>query len=186
MECNHNEKYAKNMCKECYYKEWYLKNKLLEKERGARNYKANKKKRLKQGKQWRSDNKVKLKKYYTDKLKSDPQYKLKQILRSSLNRVLKRKQKPKTGSAVKDLGCSMTDFICHLEAKFHCHPITGKQMTWENYGEWELDHIQELDTFDLSIRDQLLVACNYMNIQPLWYEEHLIKTAEYMRNKFFV
>jgi len=46
-----------------------------------------------------------------------------------------------------------------------------------NWGEvWELDHIKELHTFDLTDRDQFLKACNYMNLQPLTIEDHKKKT----------
>jgi len=50
-------------------------------------------------------------------------------------------------------------------------------MTWENYGSlWELDHIQPLSSFDLSDPKQLREACNYVNLQPLWKEEHKAKS----------
>jgi len=75
----------------------------------------------------------------------------------------------KSGSAVRDLGCSISGLKLHLESKFQ------PDMTWDNYGEWHIDHIKPLSKFDLTDRDQLLEACHYTNLQPLWAEENLKK-----------
>lgn len=41
-------------------------------------------------------------------------------------------------------------------------------MSWENYGQWEVDHIKSLASFDLTDPIQLAEACNFSNLQPLW------------------
>jgi len=48
-------------------------------------------------------------------------------------------------------------------------------MSWDNYGEWHLDHVQPLSSFDLTDRVDFLEACNWLNIQPLWAEDNLKK-----------
>lgn len=182
MDCNHSEKYAKNMCKKCYTKHWYLLNKDKEKIRGANYYKANKKRRLKNGKKWREDNKETLRKYYSNKIKTDPQYRLRNLLRSRLRLAIKNDQK--IGSAVKDLGCTISELKVYLESKFYLNLQTNEIMTWDNFGvRWELDHIEELSTFNLSNRDEFLIACNFKNLQPLWIEDHIIKTAKFNATK---
>ena len=107
--------------------------------------------------------------------KSNPNYILKARLRTRLNSAIKKEYK--SGSAVKDLGCSIEELKQHLEKQFYPNPETGEEMTWQNYGlcGWHIDHIIPLAKFNLTNREELLKACNYSNLQPLWAEENLKK-----------
>ena len=84
----------------------------------------------------------------------------------------------KSGSAVRDLGCSIEYLIGRLESKFHMNSKTGEIMSWYNYGfyGWHIDHIIPLDYFDLTNREEFLVACNYKNLQPLWANKNYSKS----------
>ena len=178
MSCSHLVKYAKNLCKKCYEKQWYLLNKDKEKKRCSDYYKSNKTIRLKKGSKWRKENKDKLRNYYKQRLINDPEYRLRNLLRARLRAAIKNHQK--VGSAVKDLGCTVNELKIYLESKFTINSHTNEVMSWDNYGDrWQIDHIKELKSFDLSNRDQFLKACNYTNLQPLWNEDHLIKTAKF-------
>lgn len=75
----------------------------------------------------------------------------------------------KSGSAVRDLGCSIQELRVHLEKKFQIG------MTWENYGKWHIDHIKPLSKFNLTEREELLLVSHYTNLQPLWARENIIK-----------
>ncbi len=79
----------------------------------------------------------------------------------------------KSGSAVSDLGCSILELKGHLEFQW----TTG--MNWDNYGHgkncWTIDHILPLSSFDLTDRAQLLVVCNYSNLQPMWFLDNIRK-----------
>ena len=77
--------------------------------------------------------------------------------------------KVKAGSSVSDLGCSVEFLKKHIESQF------TEGMSWDNRGEWELDHIKPLAKFDLTDREQFLEAVNYKNIQPLWLVDNRIK-----------
>ncbi len=113
-----------------------------------------------------------------EKEKSDPVYKLTRRLRTRLYKFVKGENKK--GSAVKDLGCSPEELKIHLESLFYPHPFSGVLMTWENYGKglnkWQIDHIEALCLFDLTVESDLLRACHFSNLQPLWHEDHTIKT----------
>lgn len=85
-------------------------------------------------------------------------------LRGRLYQALKHSYK--SGSAVRDLGCSIAEFKLYIENQFEAG------MTWENYGEWEYDHVQPLASFDLTDRQQFLEACNWLNIRPMWAGEN--------------
>jgi hypothetical protein len=110
-----------------------------------------------------------------EKYRTDPAFRLRSLLRARLNRQLKFRKlgiASKAGSPVRDMGCSVESLISYLEAKF------APGMSWDNHGaSWELDHIKPLVDFDLTERQQFLEACHYTNLQPLWIEEHLAKTA---------
>lgn len=126
------------------------------------------------------ENKEKIKAYHSSKevrermnergrvrLKTDIQYLLRSRLRSRLSGALKGNFK--AGSAVRDLGCSIPELKVYLENQF----IEG--MSWDNHGEWHIDHILPMSSFDLTDRDQLLECCNYKNLQPLWAHDNLSK-----------
>jgi len=109
--------------------------------------------------------------YQRHKLKEDILFKLSRNLRSRLNKALRGDYK--AGSAVSDLGCSIKEFKVYLESKFK------PGMTWENYGKWHIDHIKPLTSFDLLKIDQVQLACNYTNLQPLWAKDNLEKSNKY-------
>ena len=49
-------------------------------------------------------------------------------------------------------------------------------MTWENYGEWHIDHIIPLDS--ANDENELYSLCYYTNLQPLWGNENIRKGAK--------
>ncbi|MGH7974962.1 MAG: hypothetical protein ACREBR_05525 [bacterium] len=116
----------------------------------------------------------KLRKKWIDEHKEDVNFKLSVRLRHRLYEAIKGDYK--SGSAVRDLGCSIDFLKQYIESKFQ------SGMSWDNWGEvWELDHIRELSTFDLTDSNQLKQAVNYTNLQPLTIEVHKQKTAQSRR-----
>jgi hypothetical protein len=107
--------------------------------------------------------------------KTDLQFRLAEVLRSRLKRALKKNIR--TGSAVRDLGCSLDDLRIHLESKFYCNKLTGEVMCWENYGPngWHIDHKIPLSSFNLADTIELKKACHFSNLQPMWAEENKSK-----------
>ena len=105
--------------------------------------------------------------YQKHKYKTDLTFRIKCILRSRVRKVCKNIVK--RGSGVSDLGCSVPEFRKYIESQF------SEGMTWQNYGEWHLDHIVPLSKFNLQDRQQFLIACNYSNMQPMWSNDNLKK-----------
>ena len=113
---------------------------------------------------------LKQKAYTNNKRKIDIQYKLSCNLRSRLNSAINNNYK--SGSAVKDLGCSIEELKSYLESTFQ------SGMSWDNWTTdgWHIDHIKPLTSFDLTDRNQLLEACHYTNLQPMWATDNLTKS----------
>jgi len=131
------------------------------------NYKENNEEIKKQRKLWDKRNRKNITAKEKERRKNDINYRISCNLRSRLNSALKNNQK--SGSAVRDLGCTIAELKTWLEQQFQ------PGMTWENYGEWEIDHILPLSKFDLGDRKQLLKVCNWFNLQPLWAEDNIKK-----------
>lgn len=102
-----------------------------------------------------------------------PHVVLSEKLRSVVRSALKRRSAPKKGSPVLLLGCTPEHAAAYLETKF----LPG--MTWDNHGEWHIDHIRPLSSFDLGDPQQLAAACQYTNLQPLWAEDNLAKGSKW-------
>lgn len=102
--------------------------------------------------------------------KSDIQYLLGCRLRIRINSFFRKL--PKSGSAIRDLGCSVYELKYYLEGKF------TEGMSWNNYGRegWHIDHEVPLSFFDLTDREQFLRACHYTNLQPMWAVDNLRKS----------
>lgn len=64
------------------------------------------------------------------------------------------------------------EFRAWLEARF----LPG--MSWDNRGEWELDHKRPVASFDLTDPAQLAAAMHYTNLQPLWRSDNRRKGAK--------
>jgi len=85
-----------------------------------------------------------------------------------MNRAIKGQFK--SNSTTKSLGCTIVELKIYLESKFQ------PNMSWDNYGEWHLDHIKPLASFDLNNPDEYAKACHYTNLQPLWAIDNIKKS----------
>lgn len=135
-------------------------------------YEANREHYRDLDREWRKANKEKKRVYWRERMANEPQVRLSRALRTRLNMAISREYR--AGSAVRDLGCSIAELCGHLEALF----LPG--MSWQNYGPrgWHIDHIIPLSSFDLTDRTQLLIACNFENLRPLWAVDNLSKGAK--------
>jgi hypothetical protein len=77
-----------------------------------------------------------------------------------LHNSLKRLGKPKEGKTIDLLGYSSIELKQHLELLF------TDGMSWCNYGEWHIDHIKPVSSFDKDTQINIVNALS--NLQPLW------------------
>ncbi len=70
------------------------------------------------------------------------------------------------------IGCSIDHLKQHLESQFQ----TG--MSWANYGEWHIDHIQPINSFDLAKEPEQFRCFHWSNLQPLWGKENRLKGCQ--------
>lgn len=99
-----------------------------------------------------------------------PYEKLAASIRSRIHDCVKFEYKSKHTEEL--LGISIKELKKYLERMFK------EGMTWENYGQWHIDHIIPLSSFDLTKTEEQEKAFHYTNLQPLWAKENLQKHAK--------
>lgn len=104
------------------------------------------------------------------KFKNDPLFALKKRLRTLIRGAFRKSGYTnftmKTESIV---GISYNEFKIYMESKF----VNG--MSWDNRGEWHIDHIIPLSS--AKSEDELIALSHYTNLQPLWAMDNLKKGA---------
>lgn len=69
------------------------------------------------------------------------------------------------------LGCTIVEFMSHLSSLFE------EGMTFENHGEWHIDH--KIPLTSAKEEEDIKKLCHYTNLQPLWSEDNLSKGGKY-------
>lgn len=129
--------------------------------------------------QWNKDNREHVNKYKRDyerkRRAEDPKYRLGIRTRTAVWQLLKERNINKTNKTFALLGYTIEELMNHLENLF------TDGMTWENYGEWHVDHKKPMTLFEFtSTDDEGFKDCwNLENLQPLWEQENLSKGIRY-------
>lgn len=73
------------------------------------------------------------------------------------------------------VGYSFSDLKQHLESRF----LPG--MSWDNYGDWHVDHIRPVASFSISSYrcDEFKNCWSLSNLQPLWASDNKSKYAKW-------
>ena len=141
-------------------KEYYLKHREYVKDKSAKYYEDNKEKVLKRHCNYLKDRKL-----------NDTVFRQKESVRlfiqSSFRRACNGKYK-KSKRAEEILGCSMDFFMNYIESKFQ------EGMSFDNYGEWHIDHIIPLSS--AKTEEGIYELCHYTNLQPLWAKDNIAKS----------
>ncbi len=163
------------LCKECvkerkkiYTSTYFNKHKDDLLSRSRKYYQNNKEKHKISVNNWISNNKEH--RLETERIRKKKDRKLRPYIhawRDSLKSALDRLGRKKEGHTIDILGYSAIQLKEHIEKQF------TEGMSWNNYGEWQIDHIKEVCTFDENT--PIHVVNSLDNLQPLWYKENLDK-----------
>jgi len=116
-------------------------------------------------KEWYINNREKRSEYY-HKVRINKPHLI--AWRSSLKLALKRLGRKKESSTIDILGYSAFDLKLHIE------PLFKDGMSWDNWGEWHIDHKIPISRFD---KDTPINVVNSLdNLQPLWALDNLSKS----------
>jgi hypothetical protein len=165
-----------------YQKEYRLKNKEKIKELQKKYSEANKDKIAKYKRQHYLENKERIEKYRNEwrnnKCKTDSLFKLTYNTRNLIRKSFKRNGYSKNSKAYEILGCTFEDFKQHLEKQFK------KGMSWNNHGEWHLDHIYPVSL--AKDEEELIKLNHYTNFQPLWAIDNIKKSNKIIEKQLIL
>lgn len=102
--------------------------------------------------------------------KNNPLFRIRKALARRIQHAIRDNQK--SARTLELLGCSLAQFKAHIESQFQ------NGMSWENYGQWHIDHIKPCVSFDLSNPLEQKTCFRYSNLQPLWAKDNLKKGAK--------
>lgn len=188
---------AKNKeARSAYHKEYYKKNKekIAEKSRKwfaenkdrvyanraalrAREPDRIKEKSSEYTKKYRAKNPEKINAYQSqyrkEKYANDTQWKAAFRIRAMLARVLGQTKQPKWAKSEEMIGYTRSELINHLDS------LLKDGMTWDNFGEWHIDHIKPVSAFIKEGVTDPAVVNALSNLQPLWAEDNFKKSDSY-------
>lgn len=152
-------------------KNYYENNKEKVKQKVKEYYSLNKEKTQETKRIYQEKYKSRRNKRHNERYHNDIIYRLTSNFRGSINKAFKRNGFKKTSKTFDLLGCSFEELKIHLENQFK------EGMSWENHGEWHIDHKIPLSW--AKTEEELKKLCKYSNLQPLWAEENLSKKNYY-------
>ena len=124
------------------------------------------------GRRWRKKNPERQKEYRKREYKRNrlnPMFRLHSNIRCVLSRCINKKRVGKKTFEI--LGYTLDELKSHIESQF------TDGMTWDNYGNWHIDHIIAKSFFVFnSIDDVEFKMCwRLENLQPLWAKDNMSK-----------
>lgn len=94
--------------------------------------------------------------------KQSIEYRVNDAISSSIYDALKERKNGRRWEKI--VGYTLSDLMQHIEKQF------ADGMSWDNYGQWHIDHIKPRYTFTI---DQIKECWMLSNLRPLWAEDNL-------------
>ena len=116
---------------------------------------------------WRTNNLEHSRNYVRNKYNEDLNFRLRSICRQFVRRAYLSIGTKKERNTKKFLGYTPLELKEHIEKQFK------EGMTWDNYGEWHIDHIIPISS--AKNLEEGIKLSQLENLQPLWAEENLEK-----------
>lgn len=152
------------LCVKSYEMSRRINNPDMMKEKLKTYYKNNPEKR----KKYRENYKLRKQEQRKERRNNDPVFNLINRMRCRIWKYLNILEITKKNKTFDIVGCSPEFLKEHLEDQF----IDG--MSWDNKGDWHIDHIIPLSS--AKTEEELYSLCHYTNLQPLWAEDNLKKS----------
>jgi transcription-repair coupling factor (superfamily II helicase) len=131
---------------------------------------AQRKKRMLADEEFRKHINKKITKRRSIRYKTDPLYNFKKKLRNNIRNSFKRGGFTKETKTKEILGAEWEVIKEYFEKRFQ------EGMTWDNQGEWHIDHILPIST--ATSHEDVIRLNHYTNLQPLWAEDNIKKSDE--------
>jgi len=130
----------------------------------------------------RSPERRRTERQYMRRRRLDPLVKFKDNLYCLIRNSISAQGFSKKSKTFETLGCTYGDFMDHIECQFE------ECMFFENYGEWQLDHILPMSA--ATTEEEVILLNHYTNFQPMWaaenkskHDKHCPKAlADYLEN----
>lgn len=109
-----------------------------------------------------------MKEYRRHRYHTDPIFRVKCILRGTLAKYGKSRGKNYNTNL---FGCTDKEYEAHISSLF------TDGMSWDNADKWDIDHIIPMAAFDLTNQEEITACTNYINMQPLWHRDNIVKNS---------
>lgn len=138
----------------------------------AANYEKNRARRLSERKSWRDINRSRENEAKRDRAKrrraTDNLYRLQGSISALIRMSFKKAGKAKSAKTEEILGCSILEFMVHIERQFL------PNMSWDNRDKWHIDHITPIS--QAKTVEDLYALNRCSNLRPLWSDENRKKS----------
>jgi hypothetical protein len=111
--------------------------------------------------------------YTRKRLAEDATFRILANVRTRVRSALKVSGTRKTERTHRLFGCTVQQLCDHLQGQFK------PGMSWDNYGQWEIDHVKPCRLFNHRFPSQQRACFHYSNLQPLWKSENRSKSGYY-------